>query len=152
MDMLRPTELLPQIGYSFLFYAAVVLLFRVAGKRLAGQTTTFDLIVLISLSVAVQKATLLDGLANAITFVVTVFLLHLGTAKWCAYSRRARYWLRGLPCELVHDGEINYGSLRSEGLSVDELKAGLRKAGIDDIAQVQSAHLEETGQISAIKR
>src|SRR5687767_6903048 len=110
---LRYTQVIEQLGLAVAFYAAIVFLFRIAGKRLAGQTTTFDLIILISLSVAIQKATLLDGLENVITFVFTVFILHWTNAKLCARSRTIRYVLRGLPCQLVEDGEILCHSLRS---------------------------------------
>jgi len=99
--------ILEQIGLSAVFYLSIVLLFRLAGRRLAGQTTTFDLIVLISLAVSVQQATLLKGAENVVTFVLTVFSLHWINAKLCAYSPWARYLLRGLPCQLVCDGVIN---------------------------------------------
>jgi uncharacterized membrane protein YcaP (DUF421 family) len=36
--------LLEQAGLAILFYTAVLLIVRPAGKRLAGQTTTFDLV------------------------------------------------------------------------------------------------------------
>jgi uncharacterized membrane protein YcaP (DUF421 family) len=42
--------ILQQIVSGLAFYAALVALTRLAGKRLAGQTTTFDLIVLISIA------------------------------------------------------------------------------------------------------
>ena len=44
--------LFEQFGLSLLFYIGVIFLFRLVGKRLAGQTTTLDLIGMASLSVA----------------------------------------------------------------------------------------------------
>lgn len=143
--------LLQQVGLALLFYALVIGMFRLAGKRLAGQTTTFDLLILISLTVALQQVTLLDGMAPAFVFVATVFAAHLGTSKLCAQSQAIRHFIRGKPCDLIRDGEILYSSLRSENMTLEELKAGLRKLGINDIAKVQSAFLEETGHISAIE-
>lgn len=144
--------MIEQASLAALFYVAVVVIFRLAGKRLAGQTTTFDLIVLISISVALQQATLRDGSTNTVIFIGIVFILHWLNAKVCVRFPRLRNWLRGSPCQLVRNGEILYSSLRSEGMSVDELQAGLRKVGINEISEVQSAHLEETGHISAIKK
>ena len=143
--------MIEQTALAALFYFAVVLIFRLAGKRLAGQTTTFDLIVLISIAVTLQQATLSDGKWNAAVFIATVFVLHNLNAKVCARFPRLRDWLRGSPCQLVKNGEVLHGSLRAEGMTVDELKAGLRKMGINEISEVRSAHLEETGHISAIK-
>jgi uncharacterized membrane protein YcaP (DUF421 family) len=62
------------------------------GKRLAGQTTTFDLIVLICLGVVLQDTALRKGTLNAWFFIVTVFSAHRGLASWCARSR----WVRRL--------------------------------------------------------
>ncbi len=143
--------ILEQIALAATFYIAVVGLFRIAGKRFAGQTTTFDLVILISLSVAIQQATLKEGTLPAVVFVLTVFFLHLGLAHISAQNTKIRYLLRGKPCPLVQNGEILYSELRREHMSVDELLAGLRKMGIDDVTKCQSAHLEETGQISAIR-
>ena len=47
-------ELLLQVAKAVGYYVALILILRVAGKRLAGQTTTFDLIVLITLAVVIH--------------------------------------------------------------------------------------------------
>ncbi len=44
-----PEQLLVQAIKALVYYAALIVIMRLAGKRLAGQTTTFDLIVLITL-------------------------------------------------------------------------------------------------------
>ena len=64
-------ELLVQAAKAAAYYAALIVLMRIAGKRLAGQTTTFDLIVLITLGVVLQSTALQKGMANGIVFVVT---------------------------------------------------------------------------------
>ncbi len=44
-------QLVLQAVKALAYYAALIVIMRLAGKRLAGQTTTFDLIVLITLGV-----------------------------------------------------------------------------------------------------
>jgi uncharacterized membrane protein YcaP (DUF421 family) len=133
------------------YYLLLVTVFRLAGKRLAGQTTPFDLLVLIGLGVALQNVTLRPGPLNAIAFIVTVFLLHILAAQLCARSWRMRRLLRGLPRPLVREGRVCYDALEEERLTYDELLAGLRKAGYERPEEVRLAILEETGQISAIR-
>jgi uncharacterized membrane protein YcaP (DUF421 family) len=41
-----------QVGMALLYYAVLLAILRLAGKRLAGQTTTLDLVVLIALASA----------------------------------------------------------------------------------------------------
>ena len=50
--------ILSQAAKAAAYYIALIVLVRIAGKRLAGQTTTFDLLVLITLGVVLQSAAL----------------------------------------------------------------------------------------------
>lgn len=139
-----------QILLATAYYLGLLVINRLAGKRLAGQTTTFDLIVLITLAVVLQQTVLREGTTNALIFVATVFALHRGLATWCARSRRVRRLVRGAPRPLVRDGEVSYTALEDEGLSYDELLAGLRKLGHEGPQGIRVATLEETGHISAV--
>jgi uncharacterized membrane protein YcaP (DUF421 family) len=144
--------LLVQVAKAAAYYVALVVLVRIAGKRFAGQTTTFDLLVLITLGVVLQSAALAEGTANAIAFVLTVFGLHLFNGWACARSRRVRHFLRGEPRPLVRDGRVLERALELEGVTHAELLAGLRKLGYEHVEQVRLAVLEETGHISAVGR
>ncbi|RPH44840.1 MAG: DUF421 domain-containing protein [Burkholderiales bacterium] len=148
--MPAPDELIAQAGRALLYYALLVTLMRMAGKRLAGQTTTFDLIVLISLGVVLQTTALQPGIWNAAVFVGTVFVVHRGVARLCAHHRWIRYLVRGRPRVLVRDGRVLDAALDREGISRDELSAGLRKLGHASPEAVRLATLEETGHISAV--
>ena len=140
-----------QVGLALVYYAALLLLMRLSGKRMAGQITTFDLIVLISLAVVVQNATLRAGTASAVVFVVTVFAAHRSMAFACARSARLRRLVRGSARTLVRNGQVDHGALVAEGMCDADLLAGLRKLGIDRVEDVKVAKLEETGHISAVR-
>jgi uncharacterized membrane protein YcaP (DUF421 family) len=144
--------LLVQAAKAAAYYVALIVLVRIAGKRFAGQTTTFDLLVLITLGVVLQSTALAEGTANAIAFVLTVFGLHLLNGWACARSRRIRHLLRGKPRPLVRDGHVLERALELEGVTHAELLAGLRKLGYEHVDEVRLAVLEETGHISAVGR
>jgi uncharacterized membrane protein YcaP (DUF421 family) len=148
MDALDPV--LVQAAKAAVYYNALIVLVRMAGKRMAGQTTTFDLLVLITLGVVMQSAALADGAANAAIFVVTVFVLHRVNASLCARSSRIRHLIRGKPRPLVRDGHVIEKALELEGVTHAELLAGLRKLGFARVDDVRLAVLEETGHISAL--
>src|SRR6185503_13463016 len=109
------TPFLVQAGKAAGYYIGLIVVVRVAGKRMAGQTTTFDLIVLITLGVVMQSAALADGAANAAVFVLTVFGLHRFNAWLCARSTRVRHFIRGKPRPLVRDGRVIEKALELEG-------------------------------------
>jgi len=145
---------LATLGLQFVlgvaYYLIVIALVRFAGKRLAGQMTTFDLVVLIGLVVVAQQPMLLPGAASAFTFVLTVLVSHRALAWLCARNQTLRHLVRGRPRALVHDGAVIGAALRDEGVSMDELMAGLRKLGFESPTEVKLAVLEETGHVSAI--
>ena len=145
-------ELLLQTAKAAAYYSALVVLVRLAGKRMAGQTTTFDLLVLITLGVVIQTAALQRGAANAFVFVVTVFALHRLTAALCERYVSIRHLVRGKPRPLIRDGRVIERALALEGVTHDELLAGLRKLGFERPDDVKLAVLEETGHISAVAR
>ena len=60
--------------------------------------------------------------------------------------------MRGAPRRLVAQGNVIDRALEQEGISREELEAGLRKLGFDSPAAVELAVLEETGHISAVAR
>jgi uncharacterized membrane protein YcaP (DUF421 family) len=145
-------DLLIQAGKAIAYYAALVVMMRLAGKRLAGQTTTFDLIVLITLAAVLQGTALQAGPWYALVFVATVFTVHWLVAAACARSAPIRHLVRGKPRALVRDGQIVDSALKAEGVSREELLAGLRKLGYDGPARLKLATLEETGHISAVEK
>jgi uncharacterized membrane protein YcaP (DUF421 family) len=147
---MTPTSILQQIANGLLFYAALIALTRLAGKRLAGQTTTFDLIVLISIATATQGMLLGDTVPGKLVFLATVFAVHKLLAAACTRSRSLRELLRGKPRALVVDGRVIEDALTAENVSRDELLAGLRRLGFESPDEVRLAVLEETGHISAV--
>ena len=144
-------ELALQALYAVLYYLGLVVMLRMAGKRLAGQTTTFDLVVLIQLAVVLQTAALGEGPARAAVFLLTVLVVHRVTAQACARWPKVRKLLRGEPRPLVTQGMVLDDALAAEGMSREELLAGLRKLGFASPDEVELAVLEETGHISAVK-
>jgi hypothetical protein len=107
-------------------------------------------LVLITLAVVIEGTALDEGWLNAVVFVVTVFAVHRGLAVWCAHSTWIRHLVRGKPSVLVRDGRVIEQALNREGVSRDELQAGLRKLGHDSPDAVKLTVLEETGHISAV--
>ena len=143
-------DLLLQAGKGLAYYVILLVMMRLAGKRLAGQTTTFDLLVLITLGATLQGALVSKGLAHTAVFVITVFTAHLLLAQVCRHSTAIRHLVRGRPRCLVRDGQVITAALDAEGMSHDELLAGLRRLGFEQPSEVHLAVLEETGHISAV--
>jgi uncharacterized membrane protein YcaP (DUF421 family) len=110
-------DLALQSLYALLYYAALIVIVRFAGKRLGGQITTFDLVVLIQLAVVLQTTAFQEGFANAAVWVVTVLVAHRGLAMACARSARLRRFVRGAPRPLVLHGKVSDEAHDDEALT-----------------------------------
>lgn len=137
---------------TLVVYVALLFGLRLAGKRELGQMTTFDLIVVLVISNAVQNAmvgsntSLTGGLVAAATLlVVNGIVWRLGYR-----SGPVREWVRGEPTLLVHEGALIRKSMDREGVDEDEIMQALREHGVEDLGQVKTAVLEVDGSISVI--
>ncbi len=135
-------------------YVVLVVFFRIAGKREAGQLSTLDLIVLLVISNAVQNAmvgentTLLAGLLAAGVILALDRGLHWVTDR----SKPLRLAIEGEPVLLVEDGKVLHEHLASEGISERELAVALRQNQLMSAMEARYVFLETNGQISVIPR
>jgi uncharacterized membrane protein YcaP (DUF421 family) len=134
-------------------YLFLVTALRLSGRRELGQMTSFDLVLLLLVSNAVQNSlnagdnSLTGGLVSA----ATLFLLNraVGYASW--RWRWVELLLQGRPLRLVSDGRVHEGALRSEQLTMAELRSALRKQGIARIDECQRVILEPDGTLTVVR-
>jgi len=140
------------VGRTFVVYFVIVLSLRVFGKRELGQMTPFDLVLILTISNAVQNA--MTGpdtsLAGGITAAMTLLVVNRGFNVIVARMPKARHLLVGTPTLLVHNGRVISEHLAREGIDDDELQQAIRQHGIADLKGVRSAVLEVDGNISII--
>jgi uncharacterized membrane protein YcaP (DUF421 family) len=149
---LDPASLGEVVVRTLVVYVVLLLGLRVAGKRELGQMTTFDLVVVLVISNAVQNAMVGSNTSLTGGLVAAATLLVVNGALWRLGIRSGtlREWMRGEPTLLVHDGALIREHLRSEGVDEDEVMQALREHGVDDLSEVRSAVLEVDGTISVI--
>ncbi|MEO5953184.1 MAG: YetF domain-containing protein [Chloroflexia bacterium] len=137
---------------TLLVYIAVVAGLRIFGKRELGQMTPFDLVLLLTLSNAVQNAmtggdnSLTGGLLSAATLLAVNWV----RTKLGFKLPGLRKYLVGEPRLLVHNGDVLLNNLRAEGLDIDDILEAAREHGIGKISEIGEAMLEVDGTISII--
>lgn len=133
-------------------YVALLVGLRLAGKRELGQMTSFDLLVVLVISNAVQNAMVGPDTSLSGGLVAAATLL---TANWLVNNLGLRIpWLRrqliGSTTLLVNQGELLPDNLQREGVTADEVMQALREHGVEDLGSVKLAVLEIDGTISVI--
>ncbi len=138
-------------GIVYLFLLVGI---RLSGKRQLGQMAPIDLILLLTLSNAVQNA--MTGpdtsVAGGLLAATTLLLLDRALTLIGLRSRRARRVLAGEPTLLILRGQVLKDHCLREGIDRDELRAALREHGLARPQQVELAVLEMDGSISVVPR
>ena len=134
-------------------YLAVVLLLRISGKRQMGQMGATEFVAILLISNAVQNAmnggdnSLVGGLILAVTLIALSALISFLTYK----SRFFSSVFEGTPTLLIHKGKIVSSQLARELMRESELRALLRKQGIHDLRDIETAILEADGTLSVTR-
>ncbi|PPU23566.1 DUF421 domain-containing protein [Xanthomonas arboricola] len=135
-------------------YTVVLLLTRLTGKRALGQSTPFDVLLIVLLGTAVQNSligkdvSLLGGMILAATLLVLNWLVGMATAR----SRRIDTWVQGTPALLARGGEIYWKELVRHNVSYADFEVAKRKADCRADADIDMAILETSGEISILKK
>lgn len=136
-------------------YAILLIIFRIAGKRTLAQITTFDLVLTLIISEAIQQA-LLDGddsLTNAVILVITLVSLDIGLGLMKDRSNKLDRLVEGLPVVILERGQALQDRMHSEGISEGEILAAARAAhGLERMEQIKYAVVEQTGRITIVPR
>jgi uncharacterized membrane protein YcaP (DUF421 family) len=137
---------------STFVYLIVHLLLRLAGRKELSRYSSFNVAVLFLIGVAVRRTMTVDDaslttatLALATVVVWDVFFSWLGFR-----STFAAKFLKGEPRLLVKDGSPRHDELHACHISMEELLARAREAGLADLTRVDRAHLETSGKISFV--
>ncbi len=127
---------------------------RVFGKRELGQSTIFDLDLLLLVANAMQPAmTRPDtAVAGGLVILATVFALN-----WLTARARARLpWLRRLlepePTVLARDGAWLDVAVRAGDLDEVDLAAALRQHGLERVEDARLVVLEQDGSVSVVPK
>lgn len=133
-------------------YFLVILVVRAIPKRNAGHISPNDMLTLIVIGTLATDAILggTDSLADILLMIGVIvswgYIFDLIEFRVPIVRRLLRH-----PQTLLIDrGRLVRPNMRRELVTEEELRAVLRKQGVDDLARVHFASLEADGEISVI--
>jgi len=138
---------------SLIVFLTGLTLLRLGARRMFGRSTPFDMVLAIIIGSILSRAITGNSpfLATLAAAAVLV-LLHWSVALLSYYSDGLSLITEGAKRELVTKGEINWKAMRRGKVGKSDLFKALRMQGITDLAGVQTAYLERSGEISVIAR
>lgn len=134
-------------------YVALLIVFRIAGRRSLGSITNFDMVVLLVISESVQQALIRDdySFTNALLVFVTLVTLDVGLSLLRLKFRNIDAYIQGVPTILIEEGECRVGAMRRARVDLaDIMEAARLKHGLERLEQIRFAILESNGEISII--
>lgn len=134
-------------------YAFLLVLFRLSGKRTMSEMSSFDFILLLIISEAIQNA-LLDedkSVVTGMTVILTFVLMDIGLSLIKRRSSYIEKITEGVPVILVDHGEPLEEHLAKTNVTITDIMQTARQSqGLERMAQIKYAVLENSGGISII--
>ena len=134
-------------------YGLLLVLFRITGKRALGQITTFDFVLLLIISEAIQNGMVGTGysLTHAFVLVVTLVLIDVALSLVKTRIPGLEKWLEGTPLVIVEHGRPLHDRMAKSRVDVSDVLTAARKLqGLERLEDVKYAVLERSGDISII--
>jgi uncharacterized membrane protein YcaP (DUF421 family) len=134
-------------------YFALLLLFRLAGRRTMAEITPFDLILLLIIGEATQQALLGDdfSITNSVLVISALIGVDIGLSKLKLRSKTVERWLDGTPTLLVENGRPLRARIEEARLQDEDILQAAREGqGLERMEQIKYAILERNGKISVI--
>ncbi len=134
----------------FVFLAVI----RLGGSRTAGELTTLDLVVAITIGTIIGNS--LTDYRSSLWIAVLAAATWIGLHWLIAMAALKFPWLRtivsGRPRVLIDRGKIQEQNLAKAQVNIDRLTQLLREKNVAKLADVEFAILEPDGGLSVVKK
>lgn len=158
MEDLLGLKLQPQeLGYvqivlrALVVFVASLVIVRLGAKRFLGRKTVFDYILAFILGSMLSRT--INGTAPFFQTLVAGFAL-VAFHRLLAWLSYRSHWLgrlvKGTDDIIVHDGKVDVNAMRRNCFSEHDLLEDLRLKSQESPADVKSARIERSGELSVI--
>ena len=138
---------------SVIIYVMLWALLRLAGRRTLGELTSFDLVLLLVIGGATQRALLGQdySVTTAMLVIATLILVDVGLSLALRTFPALTRIVNGAPMIVVEHGKPLLGRLDRARISAEDVLAAARHLhGLERLEDIKFAILEANGKISVI--
>ncbi|MBQ3142066.1 MAG: DUF421 domain-containing protein [Bacilli bacterium] len=138
---------------TLFFYAFILVIYRIMGKREIGQLSIQDLVVsiLIAELVAISIENVEDPLVLTVVPISILVVLEVVSSMITLRNNKVRNVVEGKPALIIDKGKVNFKELIKQRYTLDDLLMELRLQGIKSLLDVEYAVLENSGKLSIFK-
>jgi uncharacterized membrane protein YcaP (DUF421 family) len=136
-------------------YFFLLLVFRIAGRRMLSEMTTFDFVLVLIVAEATQQGLLGNdfSVTNAFLVIITLFGIEIALTALKQRSARLEKWIDGVPSVIIEDGRPLKDRMEKARIDEQDILAAARTGcGLERMDQIKYAVLERNGSISIIPK
>ncbi|MEH7236158.1 DUF421 domain-containing protein [Bacillus sp. JJ1562] len=147
-------EYLVIMGRTVLLYIIILIIFRLMGKREIGELSLLDLIVsmMIAEMAVIAIETTDDPLLHSVIPMVLLMVIQYSLALLSLKSKKIREIIDGRPTVIINRGKIDEHAMRKQRYNLDDLMMQLREKNVKNLADVEFAILESSGELSVLAK
>lgn len=133
-----------------IMFAAVLILFKLTGKREVRQFSVLELIVVIGLGSALGDPMIYteSPILPSIVAMLVVLICYWFMNKWTSRFRSLEKLIEGKVVQVFGNGVLDIEALKKEGMTAHEFYGELRVQHVEQLGQVKSAYVEINGVVS----
>ncbi|MBE7170755.1 MAG: DUF421 domain-containing protein [Williamsia sp.] len=134
-------------------YLFMLFIMRWLGKRMAGELTVVEMVLMVTLgsSVAVAIQVPEGGVLLGFVVLTCAFLFERGVSTLTVKSRRFEKLTQGEADVLVKDGVLQLDKMKDTRITPQQLFAALRSEDIYQLGKVERLYIEASGDFSIYK-
>ncbi len=142
------------LSRTVILFLLVMITIRIMGKRQVGELQPFELVVAIIIAelASIPMEDKETPLINGIIPIITLLILQVSFSYISLKNERIRNIISGTPSILIENGKINEKELKKLRYNLSDLLEQLRIKNISNIADVEFATLETSGELSVIPK
>ena len=139
---------------AIILYTIVLIVMRLMGKREIGQLQPFELAISIMIAdlASIPMTELGIPISNGIIPILGLLSMHLIISVLNMKNIKFREVICGKPSLLIYRGKIDEDVLIKERFTINELEERLRGNNVYNLADVEYAILETSGQVTVIPK
>lgn len=147
-------QLVSILTRTVIVYVLLLISLKLMGKREIGQLEVSELVstLLVSEIAAIPITEPDIPLLNALIPVLFIVSLEIVLSYTKNKSNKLKKLLEGEPTYLIYKGKLKQNALLENRISINELLCEIRMQSVGDISDVQYAILEQSGDISILKK
>ncbi|WP_333870300.1 DUF421 domain-containing protein [Desulforamulus putei] len=139
---------------TLILFTLVVVALRLMGKRQIGKLQPYELVIIVMIAdlAAVPMEDIGTPLISGIIPILTLLFVEVTISFLSLKSERLRGVVCGTPSVLVENGKIVEPELKRLRYNINDLLEQLRAKNFPNIADVEFAILETSGEISVVPK